>query len=219
MRDFIHVASAIVYVARNKINGKCYIGATEKTLRARARTHISRAKKGRQSIFSSAIRKHGSDAFEWSIIFACRDFFDALEWERMFIRIKNPAYNMTDGGGGVKGLRFSSEARAKMSAAKKGKPNQWSNGQMPSDLRERLATLRRAEAGRKLTQKQLIAMQKNAATANDARRRRVLCVTTGVEYVSVTEAAKAFGLTNSMIGYYCRGRFKSKKGLEFNYLK
>lgn len=219
MRDFIHVASAIVYIARNKINGKCYVGATEKPLKERAYGHFWRAKNGRRGVFSSAIRKYGEDAFEWSVIFACRDFFDALDWERVFISKIKPEYNMTEGGGGVKGLKFSDESRAKMAARKKGKPNHWSNGQMPAEIRERLAEYRRAEAGRTLTEKQLAAMHRNAATANGARRRKVLCITTGVEYESVTQAAKAFGLTTSMIGYYCRGRFKSRNGIEFKYLK
>lgn len=219
MRDFIHVASAIVYIARNKINGKCYVGATEKALKERAYGHIYRAKNGKKGIFSSAIRKYGEDAFEWSVIFACRDFFDALEWERVLISQIKPEYNMTDGGGGVKGLKFSDASREKMAAAKRGKPNHWSNGKMPIELRERLAEYRRAETGRPLTERQLAAMDRNRKAGNAARRRKVLCITTGVEYESVTQAAKAFGLTTSSIGYYCSGRFKSKQGLEFKYIK
>jgi group I intron endonuclease len=219
MRDVLNIASAVVYLATNQINGKRYIGATDKGLTKRRSRHFVNAKKGQQGKFYTAIRKYGPDAFEFKTIRACHDFMEALRYEADAIAEMKPEYNLTAGGGGVKGLKFSDESRAKMAAAKKGKPNHWSNGGMPLEMRERLASYRRAEAGRDLTEKQLRAMRENSSRANGARRRRVVCVTTGVEYDSVTEAAAAHDVTTAMIGYYCRGRFKHRNGLEFKYLK
>lgn len=112
---------SIVYVATNKINGKIYVGATEKTLDERKWRHLWRARSGQKSKFCSALRKYGDDGFEWKIIARCKNFFDALKQESWAIEDLKPEYNMTLGGGGVKGFRFSDESKAKMSLAKKGK--------------------------------------------------------------------------------------------------
>lgn len=218
MRDFLHVASAVVYVATNTANGKRYIGATDRGIAQRAYKHLWNARRGQRGKFYTAIRKHGPDVFEFKPMVACVDFFAALEVEAQMIAGLRPEYNLTAGGGGVKGLKFSAESRAKMSAAKKGKPNHWSNGAMPPEVRERLADARRSERGRKLTEKQSNAMRVNAKTANAARRRCVMCVTTGVEFESVTAAALGNGVSIATVTNLCLGRFKSRSGLNFRYL-
>lgn len=219
MRDFIHVASATVYVATNKANGKCYVGATDKPLAVRAYKHRWNAKKGMPGKFYTAIRKYGPEAFEFKPAVACAHFFDALVEEERLIAERKPAYNLTAGGGGVKGLKFSEASRAKMSAAKRGKPNHWSNGAMPVELRKRLADLRRAEAGRPLTPRRLAAMQKNSQIANAARRKPVICVETGKQYPSVSAAAIEHGVSTATIINSCKGLFASSRtGRTFRYV-
>lgn len=210
-------SSALVYVAINKNNGKKYIGATDKALEKRAYKHFWNAKNGQCSKFYTAIRKHGAEAFEFRPLRICSDFFDALRHEALFIAELKPEYNLTSGGGGVKGLKFTTESREKMAAAKRGKPNHWSNGAMPQEIRDRLAAARRAERGRPLTENQLIAMRENVARAVGARRKRVLCVSTGVEFPSVTAAAKAGKVSIATIINSCVGKFKSKSGLCYRY--
>lgn len=216
MRDILHVATATVYVATNAINGKRYIGATEKTVAGRAYNHLYSAKSGRPGTFYNAIRKHGEAAFTFSPLRACVHFFDALSEEARLIAETGPEYNMTAGGGGVKGLKFSEASRAKMSDAKRGKPNHWSNGAMPQELRDQLAAIRRSEAGRPLTLKQSVAMKQNARTANAARRRRVVCLNDGMEYESVSAAAAAIGVRTSTICNALNGRI-SRRGLQMKY--
>ena len=55
----------IIYEARNKINGKRYIGQTIHTLEERKRGHISSMC---CSYFRRALDKYGVDSFEWNII-------------------------------------------------------------------------------------------------------------------------------------------------------
>lgn len=211
-------SAAVVYVAINRNNGKKYIGATDKGIENRAYKHFWNAKNGQRGKFYTAIRKHGPDAFEFRLLRECDDFFDALHHESLFIAELKPEYNLTSGGGGVKGLKFTAESREKMAAAKRGKPNHWSNGAMPQEIRDRLAAARRAERGRPLTGKQLKAMHENAAKANGARRRRVLCVSTGIEFLSVTAAAKEAKVTTSTISNLCAGKFGSRSGLCYRYI-
>lgn len=54
-----------IYQARNKVNGKCYVGQTrQKTYKDRWRQH----KYSKCGVFSLAIRKHGWNAFEFSVL-------------------------------------------------------------------------------------------------------------------------------------------------------
>lgn len=206
----------VVYVARNIINGKCYVGATEKGIKQRKHKHFWNAKNGHKSKFYSAIRKHGQDAFDFSILMICRDFLHALEEERRFIAELHPEYNLTDGGGGVKGFKFSEESKAKMRAAKIGKPSIWSKVSMPQELRDTIAATRRSE-NRILTEKNKAKLRINAAKANCARRRPVICANDGIKYPSLSAASKAYGITTGNISNYCKGKFTSRRGLIFRY--
>lgn len=53
-----------LYVVRNKINGKCYVGETKKYPLERLYGHITEAMKNRGYAFHSAIRRHGLQNFE-----------------------------------------------------------------------------------------------------------------------------------------------------------
>jgi len=60
----------LIYLVRNRLNGKCYLGKTEQSLQARKANHQCRAKKGSDAFFHRALCKYGFDAFEW--MFRCR---------------------------------------------------------------------------------------------------------------------------------------------------
>jgi len=114
--------SGLVYMAINLVNDKIYIGATEKGLSSRRARHFWNAKTGRPGKFYNAIRKYGKNKFSFVEVLKCKDFWEALREEELYIKALKPHYNLTAGGGGVKGYKFSAESRAKMSAAKLGKP-------------------------------------------------------------------------------------------------
>jgi group I intron endonuclease len=129
----------IIYIARNTVNGKCYIGKTVRALRTRMQWHVAMAKRGGGWCFHNAIRKYGTDAFEWSVLCECGDGeLDRLEREHIVIHgAKRPGgYNLTDGGDGVvgrtpevmeriaafhRGRKRSAETRRRLSEAMAGK--------------------------------------------------------------------------------------------------
>lgn len=47
----------------------------------------------------------------------------------------------------------------------------------------------------------------------------VICVTDGKTYPSCSAAARYYGLTHSDIVTYCKGKFKSRRGLVFRYIQ
>ena len=56
----------LIYLARNKVNGKCYVGKTKRTLAARRRGHEGSTPG--TSLLGCAIRKYGKAAFAWSVL-------------------------------------------------------------------------------------------------------------------------------------------------------
>jgi group I intron endonuclease len=131
-----------VYLVRNKLNGKLYVGITTLTLRARWIAHVGNARSGRRKwMLHRAVAKYGAENFEILLLENCPDRDALQEAERRWIETKRSfqpsGYNMTLGGGGVSGFKrsdefklwvsqkfrgrsFSEETRRKMSAAKAG---------------------------------------------------------------------------------------------------
>ena len=90
---------AIVYIAKNTLNGGEYIGCTKGSMARRRYVHERDARLGRgQGAFPKALRKHGPEAFTWSVHkeFATRE--DALVEEVRLINERRPRYNSTKGG-------------------------------------------------------------------------------------------------------------------------
>lgn len=60
----------IIYQAKNKINGKLYVGMTIQGLEVRKEAHEYNVSKNKLEcpIFYNAIKKYGKDGFEWSAI-------------------------------------------------------------------------------------------------------------------------------------------------------
>jgi group I intron endonuclease len=112
----------IVYLARNKVNGKGYVGFTFNLIR-RQEGHKRDTRDGSMLAFHCAIRKHGWDSFEWSVVYEDDEDSDREWmgwWERKFIKklsTKAPnGYNMTDGGDGG-AMEYTDEHREKIAKA------------------------------------------------------------------------------------------------------
>jgi group I intron endonuclease len=209
----------IVYLVTNiKVMDGCYIGMTEKGLPKRKHQHLWTARTGRGGVFHRAIRKYGEDSFRWRVIEVWPDYFSALDAERKCIRILKPAYNLTAGGGGIKGYKHTPETKIKMSAAKKGKPGIWARQSMPDHLRKRLADARRSERGKIIPPEIIDKYRHNASLANKARRTRVVHLQSGETFESVTAAAKKFGFTTGGICYLCSHKCKGRRGHSFRYV-
>lgn len=134
-----------IYRSLNKINNKSYIGF-DSNWPSRKSNHANNVKNGISTIFYNAIRKHGWDNFEWTILYQSIDKNHTKNvMEEYFIREYNTyvdnkcGYNMTYGGDGNNGhcqktidrlreIRIgkkmgpcSEETKRKIGLAKKGK--------------------------------------------------------------------------------------------------
>ncbi len=111
----------IIYQAKNKANGKQYVGRAVGKIEDRKKVHEKNANNGSSLLFHRALCKYGFDTFEWRILFDDVDEDDLNSMEITTIRLlktKDPnGYNLTSGGEGIVGAFHSDGWRAKRKEA------------------------------------------------------------------------------------------------------
>ena len=113
--------TGIIYIARNEVNLKSYIGQTLHPLNRRRSHHLHLSEQESPTHFHNAIRYHGSDAFTWDILESDIPEYRLSNREELWIDFYdtfNNGYNMTTGG---EGGTPSDEVRAEMSRTRKGR--------------------------------------------------------------------------------------------------
>ena len=112
-----------VYVLTNCKNGKQYVGRTRKSGDVRWRGHVASARTGSAYLLHKAIRKHGAGNFSVATLQRCRTSETLNCAERKWVKKLNTlvpnGYNLTLGGDGVSGFKFSSASKRKMSSSRK----------------------------------------------------------------------------------------------------
>jgi len=115
MSDF----HGIVYKITNIITFKSYVGETIKSLEKRWKDHVNASKK-QKALIHKAIHKYGSENFILEIIgsYNNREILNIMETFYIMVHkthVSENGYNLTWGGDGVNGYKFSDEAKEKMS--------------------------------------------------------------------------------------------------------
>jgi group I intron endonuclease len=114
-----------VYLVRNTINGKVYVGKTVESTGSRWVKHVSAAKHGSRTYIHKAIRKYGAEVFVVEEL-ASADSNEQLSiLEQQFIKQFESSkseygYNLTLGGEGITGWSHSEETKRKIGIANKG---------------------------------------------------------------------------------------------------
>lgn len=93
--------NGLIYLVKNKINSKCYIGQTIRTFEERKKQHIQSPQIN--SAIDRAIKKYGSMNFEWSIV--CKDdtqnklnFLESFYISKYYSKTTEWGYNIRGGG-------------------------------------------------------------------------------------------------------------------------
>lgn len=125
----------LIYRVVNKINGKSYIGKTEKSLAKRREWHLASVRQNSKFAFHRALAKYGFESFEWQVIDTADSLSALNAKERQNIALYESfgpnGYNMTAGGEGQTGWIPSSETRALWSDQRKGSVP-WNKGNTDS---------------------------------------------------------------------------------------
>lgn len=186
----------IVYMHKNKINGKVYIGITcQKT---NYRWGAGSGYK-QQPKFYNAICKYGWENFEHITLFKNLSFEEAKQKEIEMIDKYNAfskeyGYNATKGGDGSNGVPCSEETKLKISKANK---------------------------GRKFSKETKELMSKLKIGLRPSNCKRVMCVETGVIFESMHDAEKQTGIKYKNISKVCKCEYgrKTAGGYHWQYYK
>jgi group I intron endonuclease len=113
----------LIYLVTNRKNGKKYIGQTIGNFKKRKQEHITEARLYRvNNYFHSALRKYGSENFDWEVLHDYISSIDDLNrLEIYYIKYYNTfgkGYNLDTGGGNAP---RSDETKQKISISKTGK--------------------------------------------------------------------------------------------------
>jgi group I intron endonuclease len=108
----------IVYKITNKVNGKIYIGQTQRTLEQRWNSHVISARNENKFRFHHAIKFHGKENFEKEILHESESYNEICLLEIKEIKKHNSnhpknGYNATAGGTGGWMIPRLSEERQK----------------------------------------------------------------------------------------------------------
>jgi len=111
----------LVYLLRNRVNGKGYVGQTRSTLDQRWKAHLRSS--SCCTHLRRAIQKHTPEVFERTVLSTglTPEVLNILEhfWIKELGTLAPKGYNLTDGGDGA--FVRSAETRARMSRAAKGR--------------------------------------------------------------------------------------------------
>lgn len=117
---------AIVYLLHNTVNDKLYVGKTVRTLDIRWKGHVNGANRDASDMMiCRAIRKYGTGAFErWILEECCESIVNEREkfWiAELKTHVSQGGYNLTFGGEGLAGYKFSDESKQRMREAAVGR--------------------------------------------------------------------------------------------------
>lgn len=125
-----------IYVLKNTVNGKCYVGQTKHPVSKRVYFHS----KHKQSLAGRAIRKYGIDAFDIHYVNGVPmhliDWFEIAMIRQCGSVVPN-GYNLHLGG--QKNRQISDATRAKISASKRGKPSTNKGKTMSEDAKRKMS--------------------------------------------------------------------------------
>lgn len=179
---------------------------------------------------------HIGSAFEVKMVSVGLLESDAFEIEKERISFWRASgvdlTNLTNGGEGASGLKHTDETKKIWSLQRKGRPVS-EEGRLKRSiaLKGRPKTKEHAAAAGKAggmarlgknqnpewIAKRIEAMKKNNSFNHARLCKPVICISNGKEFLSVSEAAKFFGLQKDYVSAVCRGKRKHTAGLVFKF--
>jgi len=220
--------AAYIYIIKNNINKKVYIGKTTQEPIVRFKCHIRDAVKyNKDTKLCRAIRKYGFKNFYLEILLECKKS-DLNENEIRQIKkfeSVSKGYNIKKGGEGGKHSeetkkkiaeankkrKWTPEMRKAMSEAIKNSPK--CRGRKHSE--ETKKKIAEANKKRKITKQ----MRKNMTQAQTKLNGKpIVCLETKEKFVSIKEACRKMNLNDGHLRGHLKGKYPHIKGYSFRYI-
>lgn len=152
--------------------------------------------------FYAAITKYGWDNFNHQVLFDNLTLEEANILEEKMIKMYDTidnGFNLQSGG---ENKLHSQETKNKMSETRKGVPHS----------KEHCEAISKALTGKKKTPE---AIRNNQLAQH---RKPVICVETGIQYESLSEAERQTGILGETISRCCRGKQKTASGYHWRFI-
>jgi group I intron endonuclease len=170
-----------VYVIRNKVNGKMYIGQTTRKVKTRVREHFKVAeRKGKMYYIHNAISKYGKENFEYYTVCACINQRILNDMELFHIK-KNKTLSDKYGYN----LRYE-KAKGKVSESTRKKLSDWQKGRKLT--KEHRANVSKGMMGRVVTKE----TREKISRGHNKNKIAVKCLNTGEVFESYSAAARKY---------------------------
>jgi len=187
-----------VYLIKNKVNNKIYVGSTASSFKKRFYDHTNSLNKNEHynQFLQKSWNKYGSYNFEFIILEKCSKE-DCLKREQYHLDTLIPEYNIAKIAGSVLGLKFISSEEVKTRQKERAKKLGLSHRgkKQPEHIANRLRTIA----------KKVPVVAKNLKTEEI------------YTFLSISEAARFCNLDKRHVSSICKKRFKSLKGWSFYY--
>ncbi len=201
----------LVYLHRNKINGKCYVGETSQKPTARWGSQGQNYRQ--QECFYNAIQKYGWDNFEHIILeeniptelISEREAY----WAGYYHAIAPEGYTLKTGIGDqiITSEEFS-KMRSRISK------EVWQN----PEYRKKISDARKKEWENPEVRNKCLKNLDRTGKGGQTRSKKVRCIETGKIYVSTREAERQTGTAHSGISQVCNGIRKTANGFHWEYI-
>lgn len=231
-----------VYGIQNTLTGEWYVGQSQ-NVGKRFTTHLRNLAAGHHENehLQRSFNKYGGDHFTFQVLERC-PVAELDEREVKWIAEKDSkqnGFNMTEGGGGIRGFHLSDETKAKLSELRKGHPvseetklklheaksgekhHQWGKP-TPEETKAKISATLKGEGcywhGKHRSQEVKDAVSRANKGKAPVNRRAVRCVETGEIFESIRSAAKAVGKNSATLSE-ARKYGKTCAGFHWEYVE
>lgn len=209
-----------IYLVKNQQNKIIYIGQ-------QIGTKSINEYKGSGLLLNRAYKKYGEDYFNREIIEYC-DIDELNNKEKLYIKHYNTkfphGYNLTDGGDGNKGLKFTKEQKQKISQSKTGQKYPPTHGE--KIRQSKLGKCRNEEVKNKISNTKALKnninpnlLLKGKFKSNSQKIIIQLDLNNNIinEYQSAQDAGRCFNKSGNSIADCAAGRQKTAYGYKWKY--
>ena len=220
MQNFINESG--IYKCTCTANGRSYIGQAQ-DLSSRRKHHINdlNNNKHANSHLQRAWNKYGADNFQWEILELCHieNLNDReVYWIEVFDAFHN-GFNMTMGGGGIRGYKATEDSKQKRRLKMLGEKNPMygRTGKLNPAYGRNMSGENSPSFGKHHTEESKEKNRQSHLGKNNICSKAVICVETNELFWSMGEAGRNKNCSDTTICKCCKGVKKTAGGYHWRY--